>query len=96
MSKESENNLVLIDLLNRHLREDIQEVLKLIQLKKQNAPNLEKYEMKKKFLLQQLKDNKEHVVQEVKLKDKHNLFYLKIYFLNFFFIQSVPRITKLI
>ena len=69
ISEESENNLVLIDLLNRHLREDIQEVLKLIQLKKQNAPNLEKYEMKKKFLLQKLKDNNEHVVQEVKLKD---------------------------
>ena len=66
ISKESENNLVLIDLLNRHLREDIQEVLKLIQLKKQNAPNLEKYEMKKKLLLQKLKDNNEHVVQEVK------------------------------
>ncbi len=69
IGKESENNLVLIDLLNRHLREDIQEVLKLIQLKKQNAPNLEKYEMKKKLLLQNLKDNNEHVVQEVKFKD---------------------------
>jgi hypothetical protein len=67
-SKESENNLVLIDLLNRHLREDIQEVLKLIQLKKQNAPNLEKYEMKKKFLLQKLKDNNDQFVQEVKIK----------------------------
>jgi hypothetical protein len=63
---ESENNLVFNDLLNRHLREDIQEVLKLIQLKKQNAPNLEKYERKKKFLLEILKDNNEHVVQEVK------------------------------
>jgi hypothetical protein len=68
IKKESENDLILNDLLNRHLREDIQEVLKLIQLKKQNAPNLEKYEMRKKFLLQILKDNKEHVVQEVKLK----------------------------
>jgi hypothetical protein len=74
-NKESENNLVLIDLLNRNLREDIQEVLKLIQLKKQNAPNLEKYEMKKKVLLQILKDNKEHVVQEVKLKHYVDLFY---------------------
>jgi hypothetical protein len=53
-NKEIENNLVLIDLLNRHLREDIQEVLKIIQLKKQNAPNLENYEMKKKVLLQML------------------------------------------
>ncbi len=79
-NKESENNLVLIDLLNRHLREDIQEVLKSIRSEKQKMPNLEKYEMKKKFLLQQLKDNKEHVVQEVKLKDKHNLFYLKFIF----------------
>ena len=69
ISKESENNLVLIDLLNRHLREDIQEVLKSIRSEKQKMPNLEKYEMKKKFLLQQLKDNKEHVVQEVKFKD---------------------------
>jgi hypothetical protein len=75
ISKESENNLVLIDLLNRHLREDIQEVLKLIQLKKQNAPNLEKYEMKKKFLLQKLKDNNDQFVQEVKLKDTYDLFY---------------------
>ena len=66
ISKESENSLVLSDLLNRHLREDIQGFLKLIQLKKQNAPNLEKYEMKKKFLLQTLKDINEHVVQEVK------------------------------
>jgi hypothetical protein len=81
ISKESENNLVLIDLLNRHLRADIQEVLKLIQLKKQNATNLEKYETKKKFLLQMLKDNNEHVVQEVKLKHYFNLFYWKIYFL---------------
>ena len=68
ISKESENNLVLIDLLNRHLREDIQEVLKSIRSEKQKMPNLEKYEMKKKFLLQQLKDNNEHVVQEVNLK----------------------------
>ncbi len=75
ISKESENNLVLIDLLNRHLREDIQEVLKLIQLKKQNAPNLEKYEMKKKFILQKLKDNNDQFVQEVKLKDTYDLFY---------------------
>ena len=75
ISKESENSLILSDLLNRHLREDIQEVLKLIQLKKQNAPNLEKYEMKKKLLLQNLKDNNEHVVQEVKLKDTYDLFY---------------------
>ena len=66
IKKESENDLILNDLLNRHLREDIQEVLKLIQLKKQNAPNLEKYEMKKKFLLQILKDNNEQFVQEVK------------------------------
>ena len=69
IKKESGNNLIFIDLLNRHLREDIQEVLKLFQLKKRNAPNLEKYEMKKKFLLQKLKDSKENVVQEVKLKD---------------------------
>jgi len=75
ISKESENNLVLIDLLNRHLREDIQEVLKLIQLKKQNAPNLEKYEMKKKFLLQKLKDNNDQFVQEVKLNNTYDLFY---------------------
>ena len=75
ISKESENNLVLIDLLNRHLREDIQEVLKSIRSEKQKMPNLEKYEMKKKFLLQKLKDNNDQFVQEVKLKDTYDLFY---------------------
>ena len=68
INKDSENNLVLIDLLNRNLREDIQEVLKSIQSEKQKMPNLENYETKKKFLLQKLKDNNEHVVQEVILK----------------------------
>jgi hypothetical protein len=80
---ESEDNLVLIDLLNRHLREDIQEVLKLIRLKKQNATNLEKYELKKKFLLQKLIDSNDQLVQEVNINNVR-LYLLKNLFSKFF------------
>ena len=88
IKKESENNLVLIDLLNRNLREDIQAVLKSIQLEKRNMPNLEKYEMKKKFLLQKLKDNNDQLEKEVKLNKYITLFF-EIFILLIFFLSNI-------
>ena len=54
---ESVNNLLLLDLLNRLVRDDIKHVLEQIQSIKRNAPNLEVYEMKKKLLMENLNDH---------------------------------------
>ncbi len=71
-SSESVNNLLLLDLLNRLVRDDIKHVLEQIQSIKQNAPNLEVYKMKKKLLMENLNDhevnltlNKSYFIQKI-------------------------------
>ena len=58
-SENSEENFLLIELLNRELKQDLELALKLISIKKQSFTNLDKYEVEKNliFLIETQQNN---------------------------------------
>jgi len=58
-SENSEENFLLIELLNRELKQNLELALKLISIKKQSFTNLDKYEVEKNliFLIETQQNN---------------------------------------
>jgi len=66
-AKKTDNDLILIELVNKELSDVLRNILLLISSQKQNAPNLVEYEEKKKHLLQVIEDgqNKQNILTYV-------------------------------